>query len=325
VRFQTPRGPLTLAEFHRLRLAFPFIAFMPQWDFLDFVTAEAARYPGFRLLRDAEALGVVEEAGAIRGVRYRTAEGERVVRARLTVAADGRASVTRASAGLEPVRSSPPMDVLWFRLSRRPTDPEEVFFQAARGVFLIFINRREYWQVGYTIPKGAAERVRAAGLDAFRDSLRALAPAFADRFDELRDWSQAPLLTVEANRLRRWHRPGLLCIGDAAHAMSPVAGVGINYAIQDAVVAANVLARPLRAGHVTERDLARVQHLRELPTIVMQAVQTFLQEQFLVRALQSNGPVQLPAFARLALRLPVVRNLPARLIAVGLWPVHVRS
>ena len=322
---QTPQGLVTLADFRRLRTRWPYVAFLPQWDFLDFITAEAKRHPSFRLLMGAEVQDLIEEGGVVRGVRYRAPDGRHDVRAHLTVAADGRSSTVRERAGLVPLETSPPMDVLWFRLSRRPDDPEEPFFCVGGGHIFLFINRRDYWQVAYVIPKGADERVRAAGLDAFRRSIGQLAPHVADRTGELEDWDQVKLLVVQANRLRRWYRPGLLCIGDAAHAMSPVGGVGINLAIQDAVVAANVLAGPLQAGRLRVGDLAMVQRRREWPTRVIQALQSTVQRRLTAAVLGGGGPPALPAPVRALAHLPPLRALPARLIAFGVWPVHVRE
>jgi 2-polyprenyl-6-methoxyphenol hydroxylase-like FAD-dependent oxidoreductase len=240
------------------------------------------------------------------------------------VAADGRSSRVRQEAGLSLIETSPPMDVLWFRLSRQPDDRVEVALRVGGGHVLIFIDRSDYWQIAYVIPKGANEQVRAAGLAAFRQSLHELAPELGDRVNELRDWEQVKLLTVQANRLRRWYRPGLLCIGDAAHAMSPVGGVGINLAIQDAVVAANVLAAPLKAGRVRMRDLAAVQRRREWPTRIIQALQAALQQRVIASALRPDATPELPTALRAFLALPVLRNLLARLIAFGVWPVHLR-
>jgi 2-polyprenyl-6-methoxyphenol hydroxylase-like FAD-dependent oxidoreductase len=249
LRFRTPQGSVTIADFRRLKTRFPYVAFMPQWDFLDFVTKEAARYPNFRLEMNAEVKELVEEDGAIRGVRYEAPDGTHEVRAPLTVAADGRHSRVRERSGLEVIETGPPIDVLWFRLPRREGDPEESSGYIGAGKVLVFINRGDYWQTAYVIPKGADRRVREAGLEAFRRSIGEAVPYVADRTGELRDWEQVKLLSVQVDHLRRWHRPGLLCIGDAAHAMSPVGGVGINLAVQDAVAAANALAGPLRTRH----------------------------------------------------------------------------
>jgi 2-polyprenyl-6-methoxyphenol hydroxylase-like FAD-dependent oxidoreductase len=218
------------------------------------------------------------------------------------------------------------MDVLWFRVSRRPTDAESAELSSMPGYFTVALNRRDYWQLAYVIRKGAYEQVRAAGLDAFRDSVGHLLPQLADRASEITDWDQVKLLSVRSDRLRRWYRDGLLCIGDAAHAMSPVGGVGINMAIQDAVEAANMLWRPLRSGIVRESDLARVQRRRQIPVLVTQALQSLVQEQVLRPALAAES--RAPAFGgnlRVVARLPVVRDLPARLVGLGVWPPRVRT
>jgi len=319
-----PGGTVTVADLRRLKTRYPYITFMPQWDFLDYVTGEAKRYPNFRLKMEAEARDLILEDDIVRGVRYETPEGPREARALLTVAADGRSSPFREQAGLKMVRTSPPIDVLWFRLSRREGDPEDTFGYAGGGRFMVVINRGEYWQIAYAIRKGEYQNVRAAGLEAFRRSVGDTIPDLADRTGELHDWDAVKLLSVQADRLRRWHRPGLLCIGDAAHAMSPVGGVGINLAIADAVAAANILARPLRAGRVSSGDLAAVQLRRELPTRAIQAFQSVAQRRVVSSLLGPEGAPSLPAPARALLRLRPVRDLPARIIAFGIWPEHVR-
>ena len=319
-----PGGTVTVADLRRLKTRYPYITFMPQWDFLDYVTGEAKRYPNFRLKMEAEARDLILEDDIVRGVRYETPEGPREARALLTVAADGRSSPFREQAGLKMVRTSPPIDVLWFRLSRREGDPQDTFGYAGGGRFMVVINRGEYWQIAYAIRKGEYQNVRAAGLEAFRRSVGDTIPDLADRTGELHDWDAVKLLSVQADRLRRWHRPGLLCIGDAAHAMSPVGGVGINLAIADAVAAANILARPLRAGRVSSGDLAAVQLRRELPTRAIQAFQSVAQRRVVSSLLGPEGAPSLPAPARALLRLRPVRDLPARIIAFGIWPEHVR-
>jgi len=323
VRARLPGRTITVADFGHLKTRHPYITFMPQWDFLDFVTKEAGRYPNFRLEMNAEARELIQEDGVVRGVRYETPDGSREVRALLTIAADGRSSPFRRQAVLKVVSTSPPIDVLWFRFSRREGDPEDTFGYAGDGRFMAFINRSDYWQVAYVIPKGADRRVRAAGLEAFRRSIGEAVPELADRTEELREWEAVKLLSVQADRLRRWYRPGLLCIGDAAHAMSPVGGVGINLAVADAVAAANALAGPLKAGRVRSRDLAAVQLRRELPTRAIQALQSFAQRRVVASSLRPGGAPSLPAPARALLRLRPVRDLPARIIAFGIWPVHV--
>ena len=323
---RTPAGLDIDFSFRRLKTRFPFIAFVPQWDFLDFITDEAERYPGFRLLMNAEVVDLIQEHGVVRGLTYRDGTGAHEIRARLTVGADGRSSRTREAAGLRVIATSPPMDVLWFRLSRRPEEPETIAMRSGPGKAAILIDRRDYWQIGYIIPKGDAEKVRAAGLAPFRRTLAELIPDLADRVDEIQEWEQVKLLTVRSDRLARWYTRGYLAIGDAAHAMSPVAGVGINVAIQDAVVAANVLWQPLRRGRISTRDLARVQHERELPVRLTQAVQAVIQQMFFKAVLTSVKPPVLPQrILRVLLRVPVLGDLPARFVAFGIHRPHIES
>ena len=319
-------GDLTVpvADFTHLPTRCRFIALMPQWDFLDFLARRAARYPTFRLRMRTEAVGLLEEAGRVSGVRATTPEGPLDVRADLVVAADGRASVLRERAGLRVDDLGAPMDVLWFHLSRRPTDPDATMGRFDVGRIFVLINRGEHWQCGYVIPKGAADEVRGRGLDAFRASVAALVPFASDRVGEIRVWDDVKLLTVKVDRLRQWSRPGLLCIGDAAHAMSPVGGVGINLAIQDAVAAANRLWRPLRDRAVTAEDLRRVQRRREWPTRVTQWLQVVVQRRLVGQAL-GGGPLRPPLFVRLLARYPLVRRIPARLVGVGVRAEHIET
>jgi 2-polyprenyl-6-methoxyphenol hydroxylase-like FAD-dependent oxidoreductase len=320
-----PDGQQFSVDFRRIGGRFPFIAFVPQWDFLDFVTTEAARFPSFSLERNAEVVDLLQEAeGVVRGVRYHTSQGERTVHAQLTVGADGRSSRTRAAAGLPLVETSPPMDVLWFRLPRRPADGEGAALHLAPRHFVGTFNRGDYWQIAYVIPKGADAQVRVAGLEAFRRAVAEVLPEFSDRVSEIDSWDRVMLLTVRADRLRRWYRPGYLAIGDAAHAMSPVGGVGINLAIQDAVVAANLVWRPLRTGQLSTRTLARIQARRELPVRLVQAVQTFIQDRVLEPALETTGGLTLPPTMRLLIRVPWLRIVPARLMAYGVGRPRVR-
>jgi len=324
IEARLPGGAITVADLSRLKTRYPYITFMPQWDFLDYVTGEAKRYPNFRLEMEAEAKELILEDGIVSGVRYETSEGPREARALLTVAADGRSSPFREQASLKMVRTSPPIDVLWFKLSRHDGDPKDTFGYAGGGRFMAVINRGEYWQIAYAIRKGDYQKVRADGLEAFRRSVGETIPDLADRTEELQDWEAVKLLSVQADRLRRWHRPGLLCIGDAAHAMSPVGGVGINLAIADAVAAANILAGPLRERRVRSRDLMAVQLRRELPTRAIQAFQSVAQRRVISSSLGPDGGPSLPAPARALLRLRPVRDLPARIIAFGIWPEHVK-
>jgi 2-polyprenyl-6-methoxyphenol hydroxylase-like FAD-dependent oxidoreductase len=318
-------GRVTFGDFHMLR-RFRYLAFMPQWDFLDFAAGQAGRYPEFTLLRRAEVTGLIERGGRVAGVRIDTPEGPREVLADLVIAADGRRSVIRREARLPKVDRGAPMDVLWFRISRRPDDSEDTFGIVRSGRFVVLINRTGYWQVAYVVPKGSAGSLRQRPIEDFRRLVGEHVPFLADRTGELSGWDEVSLLEVKVDRLRRWYRDGLLCIGDAAHAMSPIGGVGINLAIQDAVAAANALAGPLRAGTVDTRLLRRVQRRRELPTRVTQAVQVFIQRRLVARVIAGEGgPVRLPAVARAALRLPPVRALPAVLFGRGIRLEHVRT
>ncbi|MBX9585306.1 MAG: FAD-dependent oxidoreductase [Gemmataceae bacterium] len=314
-----------IADFSHLSTRCRFIAFMPQWDFLDFLADHARRLPAFRLRSRAKVTGLIEEGGRVAGVRAETPGGPLEVRAALTVGADGRHSTVRDRAGL-PVRDiGAPIDVLWMRVSRRDTDPDQPMGRFDRGRVFVMIYRGDYWQCAFVIPKNGYDAVRARGLAAFRDEVLGVAPFLGDRVRELASWEDIKLLTVTVARLRRWWRPGLLCIGDAAHAMSPVGGVGINLAIQDAVATANLLAGPLRAGRVTTSDLARVQRRRELPTRLTQALQVLVQDRVINRVIGGGrGPLTPPLPVRLMERFPVLRRIPARVIGVGFRPEHVR-
>ena len=313
----------------RLKVKYPYIVMLPQVHFLEFLTSEAQKYPGFCLVMGARVEELIEENGEVRGVRYRLHESEHdtrhELRALLTVGADGRFSRVRQLAGFEPVKTSPPMDVLWFALPRRPGDPENAIGNIGNGHFIALLNRFEYWQVAYIIPKGSYQQLHGVGLEALRRSVADLVPLMADRVDTLQEWKQVSLLSVESSRLPRWHRPGLLLIGDAAHVMSPVGGVGINYAIQDAVVAANLLTAPLQAGKVSDHYLKKVQRQRELPTRVIQALQAQAQNQVVKRALQPGSGFLISWPLQLLFRLPFLRDIPVRLITLGLWTVHVAN
>lgn len=314
-----------VADFSHLPTRCRFLAFMPQWDFLDFVADHARCYPTFRLRMRAEVVDLITRDGVVVGVRAQTADGSLEVRAPLTIGADGRHSVVRDRGGLEVEDLGAPMDVLWMRLSRRPGDPDQPLGRFDRGRIFVMIYRGEYWQCGFVIPKGAGDEVHGRGLEAFRGEIVEVAPFLADRVEELQSWDDVKLLTVAVDRLRTWHRPGLLCIGDAAHAMSPVGGVGINLAIQDAVAAANVLAGPLREGEPSPAQLARVQRRRQFPTWATQRLQVLIQDRLIRRALRSTGRPQLPWVLRLLRRFPRLRRLPARLIGMGFRPEHVHT
>jgi 2-polyprenyl-6-methoxyphenol hydroxylase-like FAD-dependent oxidoreductase len=319
--------PLRVADFTHLPTRCKFIAMMPQWDFLAFLARNGARYAAFHLEMRAEATGLIEEAGRVIGVRGTAAGGPFEVRADLVVAADGRSSILRERAGLHVEDLGAPMDVLWFRLSRWSGDPEATMGRFDVGRIFVLLNRGQHWQCGYVIPKGSAEDVRRRGLDAFRASVAALMPFAADRVAaEIRDWDDVKLLTVRVDRLRQWYRPGLLCIGDAAHAMSPVGGVGINLAIQDAVAAANRLWRPLREGRLTTEDLRRVQRRREWPTRVTQWLQLLVQRRIITTTLgRRGGRLTPPRLVRLLARFGPLARIPARLVGVGVRPEHVET
>jgi len=316
---------LTVADFSSLSTHCRFVAFMPQWDFLNFLAEEAARYSTFRLWRQADVTELIEEEGSVVGLRANTADGPLEMRAGLVVGADGRHSIVRAKAGLSIEEFGAPMDVLWFRLSRRANDPGDPVGRFDSGRIFIMLNRGDYWQCGFVIPKGSRDRLQEQGLPAFRDAVAQLAPFMADRVGELRDWEPIKLLTVQVDRLRQWYRPGLLCIGDAAHAMSPVGGVGINLAIQDAVATANLLAAPLRAGPVTTEDLRRVQQRREWPTRMTQRVQLAIQNRVIRRALTNTDRFSPPFAIRLLALIPSLRRIPARMIGLGVRPEHVHT
>jgi 2-polyprenyl-6-methoxyphenol hydroxylase-like FAD-dependent oxidoreductase len=313
-----------IADFSRLPTQCRFIAFMPQWDFLDFVAEQARRFATFRLEMEAEVDDLVIADGRVAGVRAATPKGELVVRADLVIGADGRHSTVRARAGLETIDRGAPIDVLWLRLSRRPDDPGETLGRFDAGRVLVMLNRGDYWQCAYVIRKGGFDEIQRRGLPLFRDEIARLAPHLHDRTAELADWPDIKLLTVAVDRLRVWHRPGLLCIGDAAHAMSPIGGVGINLAIQDAVAAANILAAPLRYGGIADRDLRAVQRRREFPTRATQGMQVLIQNRVIGRVLESAKPLTPPLSVRLLQRLPWLRRSLARLIGMGLRPEHIR-
>jgi 2-polyprenyl-6-methoxyphenol hydroxylase-like FAD-dependent oxidoreductase len=320
----TDDGAIPFGDFTRLPGRFQYISFVPQWDFLTFVTDEASRYPSFGLRQRAEFTGLLVEDGRVRGVRYRSPDGEHVLRAALTVGADGRHSAVRRAAGLTPVEFGAPMDVLWFRVPREDGDPSSTFARLTAGRLFPMIDRRTYWQGAYTMTKGSYADLKARGIETLRAELAQAMPFLDGRLEEsLRSWDDVGFLEVRVNRLRRWHRPGMLCIGDAAHAMSPIAGVGINLAIQDAVAAANRLTEPLRRGSVDEDDLAAVQRRRMLPTRVTQAVQRGIQRNMISPLLERRSTATVPRPLRVAFGLPVLRRGVARFMAIGVRNEHV--
>ena len=316
---------VTIADFTHLPTHCRFIAFMPQWDFLNFIVEQARRYPAFHLRMQAEVTDLIEENGKVAGVRAKTPEGILEARANLTVGADGRHSVVRERAGLPVINLGAPMDVMWMRLSRRPGDPGQTFGHVDIGRILVLLNREDYWQCAFVIPKGAIEEIRQRGLASFREEIAKLVPFLRDRVDELRDWKDISLLTVAVDRLHRWFRSGLLCIGDAAHAMSPIGGVGINLAIQDAVAAANLLGTKLLQGTPTESELHAVQRRREFPTRATQWLQLVIQNNVIRRVLGSSKPLSLPWILKLMRRWPFLRRIPARLVGIGFRPERVKT
>jgi 2-polyprenyl-6-methoxyphenol hydroxylase-like FAD-dependent oxidoreductase len=316
---------IVLADFSHLPTHCRFIALMPQWDFLDFLAAQAKRYPSFHLSMRAEVDGLLMDGDRVAGLQAKAPDGFLEVHASLVVGADGRHSTVRALAGLKVEDFGAPMDVLWFRLSKRADDGQQALGRILAGVVFVTLDRGDYWQCAYVIPKGGFDRLRGKGLEAFRDALVRLNPAFADRVGEIASWDDVKLLTVKVDRLKRWYRPGLLCIGDAAHAMSPVGGVGINLAIQDAVAAANILWEPLRAGHAPVEVLAEVQARREWPTKMMQRVQLLVQKRIIGNVLAMTERPRPPFLLTLFNRFPVLRRIPARLVGMGFRPEHVHS
>ena len=322
---QVGETTITLADFSHLPTHCKFIALMPQWDFLDFLAAHGKRYPNFDLRMRAEATDLIEQGGRVAGLRAKTPDGELEIRADLVVGCDGRHSTLRERAGFQVESLGAPMDILWFRMPRHPGDTSETFGHMEAGMMMVMLNRNDYWQCAYVIPKGGIDRVKAKGLAAFRDSIAFMSPFLRDRLDEIKDWDDVKLLTVAVDRLPRWHRPGLLCIGDAAHAMSPIGGVGINLAIQDAVAAANILVVQLREGRVTEALLEAVQQRRTMPMRVIQWLQIQIQNNVLSAVLGSTARPKPPFAAKFLNWFPVLRRIPARLIGLGVRPEHIHT
>ena len=314
-----------VADFSHLPVRAPFIAMMPQWDFLDFVAAQGKRWPAFSLLMHGEARELIEENGKVIGVRASIGGEPREIRADLVVGADGRHSTVRERAGFKVEVLGAPMDVLWFRLTHKPTDAAESMGRFDTGSILVMIDRGDYWQCAYVIAKGSAAAVKAGGIDKIRETIVRLMPFFADRVHELATVDDLKLLTVGVERLEKWWRPGVLCIGDAAHTMSPIGGVGVNIAVQDAVAASNILAAPLREGRLADSDLAAVQARRMFPVRTTQAIQVFMQNRMIAPTLTGSGPIKVPWPVRLLDRFALLRRLPARVMGMGVQPEHVKT
>jgi 2-polyprenyl-6-methoxyphenol hydroxylase-like FAD-dependent oxidoreductase len=314
-----------VADFSHLPVRCGFIALMPQWDFLDFLAAQGKRYPTFTVLMHAEATGLIEEGGKVVGV-HATIEGKpQEIRADLVVGTDGRHSTVRVGAGFEVKVLGAPMDVLWFRLTHKPTDKAETMGRFDRGSILVMLDRGDYWQCAYIIAKGSAETLKAAGIEKFREKIAQLMPFLTDRVHELATVDDLKLLTVGVERLEKWWKPGVLCIGDAAHTMSPIGGVGVNIAVQDAVAASNILAAPLKEGRLKASDLEAVQAHRMWPVRATQAIQVFLQNRMIAPTLAGTRPLRPPWAARLLNAVPFLRRIPARVLGLGVQPEHVKT
>jgi 2-polyprenyl-6-methoxyphenol hydroxylase-like FAD-dependent oxidoreductase len=313
-----------IADFSKLPTRCKFIAFMPQWDFLNFLSGHAKRFPSFQLHMETEVIDLLIENDRVVGVRANTPRGQLQIRADLVIGADGRHSIVQPRAGLERREFGVPIDALWMRISKKKDDPEQSFGFFQQGKLLVMLDRGDYWQCGFVIPKGGFKEIKARGLPQFQNEIVSFAGFLRDRVDELDDWSKIKLLTVQINRLRNWCREGLLCIGDSAHAMSPAGGVGINLAIQDAVAAANLLAEKLRNGPVSVDDLRKVQLRREWPTRLIQGMQVFIHRR-VVTGRASGNKQSLPFIVSLLKWFPILRQLPARFIGIGPRPEHFHS
>ena len=323
ISLQIGSDHVVVGHFEHLPVQCKYVALMPQWDFLNFIADKAKRYRTFDLRMRTEAIDVIREGERVVGVRANAPDGELEIHADLTIGCDGRHSTLRDRAGMVIDDFGAPMDVMWFRLSRKQSDPDETFGHVEGGRMMVMLNRTDYWQCAYVIPKGRADAIRAAGLDKLRQAVGEMSPFTRDRLGEIASWDSVKLLTVAVDRLRQWYRPGLLCIGDAAHAMSPIGGVGINLAVQDAVAAANILVSRLKAKSVTVETLASVQRRREFPARLTQRIQIFIQGRIIGPAL-ANKRATAPLFMKI-LQWPLLRRIPGRLLALGVRPEHIHT
>ncbi|HTA26171.1 MAG TPA: FAD-dependent oxidoreductase [Bacteroidia bacterium] len=314
-----------IGDFTHLKTPCPYIALIPQWDFLNFIATKAKKYPAFHLLMETEAIDIIKDGKKITGVKAKNNEGHFEIHSSLVIAADGRSSTIREKSGLKKISSGAPMDVLWFSISRKETDSATVFGKVDLGRILIMLNRNDYWQCGYLIRKGDFEKIKNAGLNLFHADIVEIMPMLADRIGEIKEWEQVKLLTVTVDHLPTWHKDGLLCIGDAAHAMSPIGGVGINLAIQDAVAAANILVPACLNNSVEQNTLAKVQKRRMLPVRLIQRVQVFIQNNVIHRLLGKPGHITLPLPLKILKRFPVLTRIPGYLVGIGFRPEHIKT
>jgi 2-polyprenyl-6-methoxyphenol hydroxylase-like FAD-dependent oxidoreductase len=317
---------IRIADLSRLKVKYPFIAFMPQWDFLNFLRESGKKFASLKVLMNADATDLIWSGNAVAGVKADTPDGLVEIHADLTIGCDGRHSIVRERAKLELKNIGAPMDVLWFRAGKGANETESVFARVETGKMMVTFDRGDYWQCAYVIAKGQYDAVRARGLDALRDDVTHLAPVLKSGVADVKDWDDVKLLTVAIDRLKRWTRPGLLCIGDAAHAMSPIGGVGVNLAVQDAVATANLLAAKLADGCPAESELDAVRRRREFPVRMTQAMQVAVQNNVISVALKPGGrPLAVPVFARIINAIPWLQGITARFVALGVRPEHVRS
>jgi 2-polyprenyl-6-methoxyphenol hydroxylase-like FAD-dependent oxidoreductase len=317
---------IRLADLSRLKVKYPFIAFIPQWDFLNFLREAGERFAPLKVMMNADATDLIWSGDRVIGVRADTPEGPVEIKADLTIGCDGRHSIVRQCAGLEVEEIGAPMDVLWFRAGRRVNENENLFARIESGKMLVTFDRGDYWQCAYVIAKGEYDAVKARGLDAFRNDVSSMAPILKSGMADVKSWDDVKLLTVAINRLKRWTRPGLLCIGDAAHAMSPVGGVGVNLAVQDAVATANLLAVKLATGCPSEHELDAVRRRREFPVRMTQAMQVVVQNRLISAALKPGGQsLRAPLLLRIVSAIPWLQGITARFVALGMRPEHVHS